>query len=177
MELVPPPVRTTQDQQGDDDCDAIAATLRQRHALPDPGPDHGAPSSSASASARTPRTPPQLPPQDTQPLSSTLPLWWPFSALDLPEPDDLRTATFADTAVLCLPRTNVWRRFAMWVVLLPEFDQFIFVVIIYNTVLLGFADYSHIYTDPEDASKPLGDLDPHGSLRNALLLGSEAPLA
>ena len=46
-----------------------------------------------------------------------------------------------------------------------------------NTVLLGFADYGNVYTDPSDCNKPLGDLDPRGSLCNKLLLGSEEPLA
>ena len=42
-------------------------------------------------------------------------------------------------------------------------------------MLLGFADYEHIRDDPLDPR--VGDLSPRGSLRNALLLGSEAPLA
>ena len=95
----------------------------------------------------------------------------------LPELDDPRTAEFASTALLCLPRKNFLRRFVTWIVLSPEFDQFIFAVIIYNTVLLGFADYGNVYTDPSDCNKPLGDLDPRGSLCNKLLLGSEEPLA
>jgi hypothetical protein len=42
-------------------------------------------------------------------------------------------------------------------------------------VLLGFADYGHIYDDP--LAGEVGDLNPAGSTRNALLLNSEVPLA
>jgi hypothetical protein len=86
-----------------------------------------------------------------------------------------RLSKFAEYSLCCLGKHNAFRSFCISIELDPLFHQFIFVVILYNTILLGMADYGHVVMNP--SSPLLGELDSRGSTRNYVISSSEVPLA
>ena len=72
-----------------------------------------------------------------------------------PFPDhDPRTATWGETSMGIFSKQSAARRFAAFVILEPEFDQFIFSVIAYNTVGEAPVTMAHMPI-PQVAHHPL----------------------